>query len=187
MYPVKIDGEWIALREFTADDVDALLPIYGDPEATRHMSFEPQTREQVAQFPANAARQAQETPRLEYALAVALTRTGDLIGSARLALGEHRSGQIGFALRVDQWGQGLGTETARLLLELGFRRLGLHRIWAARAPDNVSARVLWKVGMVPEGRIRDHVFVRGAWRDSVTYSILEDEWRSPAPGLSLSP
>jgi RimJ/RimL family protein N-acetyltransferase len=50
--------------------------------------------------------------------------------------------------------------------------LGLHRIWAARSPFNeASARALSRVGMVEEGRIRDHVFVRGAWRNSLTKPI----------------
>ncbi|MET8697468.1 GNAT family protein [Kitasatospora sp. NPDC004723] len=33
-------------------------------------------------------------------------------------------------------------------------------------------------GATEDGRIRDHVFVHGAWRDSITYSILEHEWAS---------
>jgi ribosomal-protein-alanine N-acetyltransferase len=27
-----------------------------------------------------------------------------------------------------------------------------------------------------EGRIRDHVFTNGAWRDSLLYSVLDREW-----------
>ncbi|MEV7421642.1 MULTISPECIES: GNAT family protein [unclassified Streptomyces] len=30
--------------------------------------------------------------------------------------------------------------------------------------------------MTEEGRIRGHVHVRGAWRDSITYGILREEW-----------
>jgi ribosomal-protein-alanine N-acetyltransferase len=109
-------------------------------------------------------------------LAVADVRTGELVGSARLALGEYQSGQIGFALRPDQWGQGRGTETVRLLQRLGFDELGLHRIWGARSPVNeASARTMRKTGMVEEGTIRGHLFTRGAWRDSVVHSILADE------------
>lgn len=37
--------------------------------------------------------------------------------------------------------------------------------------------------MTEDGRIRDHVFVRGAWRDSITYSILEHEW-APLVGIA---
>jgi RimJ/RimL family protein N-acetyltransferase len=63
------------------------------------------------------------------------------------------------------------------LLELAFGRLKLHRVWGARSPVNeASARLMAGVGMAEEGRIRHHVFVRGAWRDSVVHSILEDEW-----------
>jgi hypothetical protein len=36
--------------------------------------------------------------------------------------------------------------------------------------------------MTEDGRIRDHVLVNGAWRDSITYSILEHEW-TPVEGL----
>jgi len=183
VYPVAVQGEHIRLREFTGDDVDALHRVYGDPEATRHLSFEPRSRDQVAKLVTDTIRRAQETPRTEYALAVARNDNGELIGMARLALGEHRSGQIGFALRSDQWGRGFGTETVRLLLELGFRYLGLHRIWGARSPLNTdSEQVMVKVGMVEEGRIRDHVYVRGAWRDSITHAILEHEWQhAPRP------
>jgi len=56
----------------------------------------------------------------------------ELIGAARLATGEYDSATIGFALRPDQWGQGRGLETVRLLQRLGFTELGLHRIWGAR-------------------------------------------------------
>ncbi|MFF0477835.1 GNAT family N-acetyltransferase [Streptomyces sp. NPDC004284] len=86
---------------------------------------------------------------------------------------------IGFAPHPGEWGKGLGTETVHLLCALGFRAPGLHRIRAARSPFNeASARTLPRAGMTEDGRIRDHVFVRGAWRDSITYSILEHEWRS---------
>lgn len=111
-------------------------------------------------------------------LAVADAKSSELIGTARLALGEHQSGQIGFALRTDQWGQGKGTDTVRLLQHLGFRELGLHRIWGARSPVNeASARTMLTAGMVEEGTIRGHLFIRGGWRDSVVHSILSDEYR----------
>ncbi len=114
-----------------------------------------------------------------------MTRRGEhrLIGYARLATEPQQAATIGFALHPAAWGKGLGTETVHLLCALGFDVLGLHRIWAARAPLNeASARTLLRAGMTEDGRIRDHVFVHGAWRDSITYSILEHEW-APIDGL----
>ncbi|EYT82194.1 acetyltransferase [Streptomyces sp. Tu 6176] len=177
MTPVHLTGHRLALREVEPEDTEALLAIYGDPEATRHLSFEPRTPEQVQAIVDRSIASATVTPRTEYCLA--LTRHGEhrLIGYARLATEPQQAATIGFALHPAAWGKGLGTETVHLLCALGFRTLDLHRIWAARSPLNeASARTLLRAGMTEDGRIRDHVFVHGAWRDSITYSILEHEW-----------
>ncbi|MEV1007946.1 GNAT family protein [Streptomyces sp. NPDC049881] len=174
MYPVTRTSARLALRELVVDDVDALSAVYGSAEATRYLSFEPRTREQTGLVVARSMVAAVAEPRTEYALAVR-ERAGDgpLVGFARLALGGQRAGQIGFALRPDRWGRGYGTELVGALLDFGFDGLGLHRIWAARAPDNAASRaVLTRSGMTEEGRIRHHVHVRGAWRDSVIHSRL---------------
>lgn len=176
MYPVAVAGPRLRLREFEPEDVTALHRVYGDVEATRFLSFEPRSRDAVELLVKRIVADAQTEPRNEYAMAVEAA-DGDMIGMARLATGEFRSGQVGFALRPDTWRQGYGAEAATLLLELGFGRLGLHRIWGARSPVNVaSARVMASIGMIEEGRLRHHVFVRGSWRDSVVHSILEPEW-----------
>lgn len=175
MYPVIINGSMVSLREFTDDDVVPLHKIYGNEEATRHLSFEPRTVGQVESIVNAAMESAGAKPITEYMLAVA-DKDGELIGSARLAVGEHESAQIGFALRPDHWRQGKGLETVRLLQRLGFGELGLHRIWGARSPLNlVSARTMRAAGMVEEGTIRGHLYTRGAWRDSVVHSILCEE------------
>jgi len=180
-YPVSVTGARLALRELRAGDADALHAVYGDPQATEHLSFEPQDRAQVARFVTAAAREAHDDPRTFYALAVADAHSPGLIGFARLSLGPHRSAELGLALHPSVWGQGYGTETVGLLLRLGFERLRLHRIWGARSPRNVASAVaMARNGMLQEGRIRDHLFTHGAWRDSVAHSVLEHEWRPPA-------
>ena len=179
MRPVKYSNSRVTLREFTVDDADAVHAVYGNPKATEHLSFEPRSPEQVEAIVQRAMVSANEEPRTEYALAVT-TSSGELIGSARLAMDPHQqqAATIGFALNPAYWGQGYGTETVRALMGLAFDELGLHRLWAARSPDNeASHRTLVKAGMTEEGRIRAHVHVRGKWRDSITYSVLAEEWR----------
>ncbi|GAA2302008.1 hypothetical protein GCM10010149_59150 [Nonomuraea roseoviolacea subsp. roseoviolacea] len=180
MHPVTITTPRLHLREFESGDADALLAIYGDPAVARHMSFEPRNRDQVEATIANVMAAAGQEPRLDYSLAGVLP-SGELVAFARLAIDVghplQNSGQIGFALRADQWGRGLGGETVRLLLRLGFDELGLYRIWGARSPVNeASARVMSKVGMVEEGTIRGHLKLASGWRDSVVHSILRPEW-----------
>lgn len=178
MNPITIEGPQLAFRELREDDVDALFAIYGSEAATEHLSFDPRPLDAVAAVVAGGIADAQADPRTVYALAVTLKGSPSLIGYARLALEAHRAGQIGFALNPSVWGRGYGTETVQLLLKLGFEQLALHRLWGARSPKNLtSARAMSANGMVEEARIRDHVFTHGAWRDSITHVILEDEWR----------
>jgi RimJ/RimL family protein N-acetyltransferase len=188
MHPVEITGLRLRLREFTDKDVDAVHAVYGDAEATRHLSFEPRTREEVEAIVARSIASAAAEPRTEYALAVDRFRAdgedadGSVVGFARLALDPHsqRAATIGFALRPGVWGAGLGTETVHLLCALAFRTLGLHRVWAARAPRNTaSARTLRRAGFTEDGLLRAHVHVRGAWRDSVLHTVLAPEWTPP--------
>ncbi|WP_301123132.1 GNAT family N-acetyltransferase [Mycolicibacterium fortuitum] len=67
-------------------------------------------------------------------------------------------------------------EAARMLLRFGFAQLQLRRISATCHPDNhASARVLEKAGLVFGGRMRSHLLVRGAWRDSLLYAAITDD------------
>lgn len=181
MYPVQRSSSRLELRELTIEDVDAVLAIYGSPEATEHLSFEPRTREQVGEIVARSVASATAKPRSEYALAVVERDTNELIGFGRLAMDPHqpRGATFGFALRPNAWGVGYGLETVRLLLGLGFDELDLHRIWGARSPRNeASAKTMTAAGMVEEGIIRGHIKKAGQWRDSVVHAMLEDEWRA---------
>jgi ribosomal-protein-alanine N-acetyltransferase len=181
MHPVLISGSTVMLRELAEADADALHQVYGDHEATRYLSFEPRSMEQVAAIISGALTSAAADPRTEYMVAVA-DKDEALIGAARLAAGEYESATIGFALRPDQWGQGKGRETVRLLQRLGFTELGLHRIWGARSPLNqASARTMRAAGMIEEGTIRGHLYTRGSWRDSVVHSILREEFHGWQP------
>ncbi|WP_067483950.1 GNAT family N-acetyltransferase [Actinomadura hibisca] len=183
MYPVKLSCAQVELREFTSADIDGVLAVYGDPAVTEHLSFEPRTRDQVVATLNSVMTAAKAEPRTEYSLAAASVATGDVIGFARLAIDAQHPGQssaqLGFALRADHWRQGLGAETVRLLLQLGFAELGLHRLWGARSPDNNgSGRLMTRLGMIEEGRIRGHIRIGDGWRDSIVHSILEEEWRT---------
>ncbi|QNP72247.1 GNAT family N-acetyltransferase [Streptomyces roseirectus] len=179
MHPVLRQGPRLHLRELQPSDTDALFAIYGSELATAHLSFEPRTRDDVRAMVTHAEASARVDPRTEYVLGVAEHATGTLVGVARLAADPHqlRAATMGFALNPAHWGQGLGTETVRLLLALAFEDLALHRVWAARSPANEpSARAMSRAGMTVEGRIREHVHKRGAWRDSVVHAMLEREW-----------
>ncbi|MFD5891527.1 GNAT family N-acetyltransferase [Streptomyces sp. NPDC060334] len=111
MTPVHLAGTRLVLREVEPEDTAALLAIYGNPEATRHLSFEPRTRDQVQGIVDRSIASAKDTPRSEYRLAITPLGEHRLIGYARLATEPQRAATVGFALNPAEWGKGLGTET----------------------------------------------------------------------------
>ncbi len=180
MYPVTLTGRVVTLREFRSEDAADALAIIGDDQVTRWLSFDSRDTAAAQAMVDGAAERAQLKPRTEYYLAVT-TPDDELVGFARLAFAGVKAAKLGYAIRADRWGKGYATDAVRRMIELGFAELGLHRISAAIGPDNVaSIAVVSKLGMQYEGRIRDHVFTSGAWRDSLLYSVLEHEWPASA-------
>ncbi|MEV4893751.1 GNAT family N-acetyltransferase [Nonomuraea sp. NPDC050547] len=181
MHCVNVVGERLGLRDVTPADIDALHAIYGNRAATEHLPFNPRSLDEVAGIVEEAMAAAATEPRRLYLLAVTDPDHHGVIGVARLHVeADHpHSAEIGLGLRPDQWGRGIGTDLIRLLLGFGFRSLGLHRIWGARAPANIPAQLaMLTAGMIEEGRIRHHVLAPDGWRDSVVHSAIVDEWNS---------
>jgi RimJ/RimL family protein N-acetyltransferase len=177
-YPVEIHGPRLTLRDFTPGDLGGVLAVVGDERVTHHLSFDTKDEAQALRYLDAAVARARSQPRPDYFLAIIENASAALVGFVRLGLTGVRAADLGYGLRHESWGRGYATEAAAQLIGFGFLRLGLHRISAAVGPENIaSQRVIERLGMQYEGRIRDHVFTNGAWRDSLTYSILEDEWQ----------
>lgn len=178
VFPVSLAGARLILREFRTDDLDSSMTIVGDPEVTRSLSFDSRDRTVQAERLTQDIARARSSPRPDYYLA-ACDETDTLVGFVRIGIGGHRSGELGYAIRRKDWGKGYATEAATLMIEFGFGTLDLHRIQAACGPDNkASQKLLAGLNFLPEGRLRDHVFTNGAWRDSLLYSLLRHEWTS---------
>lgn len=107
--------------------------------------------------------------------------SGGLIGAAGLEVEPaHRRAELGYWIGVPYWNRGFATEAARAVTDYGFRDLDLHRIYATVFPKNpASARVLEKIGMALEGRLREHVRKWEVQEDVEYYAVLASEWTRP--------
>lgn len=118
-------------------------------------------------------------PRYDYELAVILKQNGILIGGCGIHITniKNKEGSIGYCYDNKYWRNGYASETASAIIKFGFQELNLHRIFATCCPDNIgSAKVMEKIGMKKEGRLREHKLQKGKWRDSFIYSILDYEY-----------
>lgn len=144
--------------------------IIGDDRVTQYLSFDSRTMRQSVDMINGIKERATIEPRAEYYLAVVLD--GDrLAGFVRLGLGGVRAAKLGYATNANHWGKGYATDASRTIIAFGFSRLNLHRITAAIGPSSAaSIAVATKLGLQYEGRLRDHVFTNGEWRDSLLYA-----------------
>ena len=85
--------------------------------------------------------------------------------------------EINFLIDPEARKQGYATEAVHVIIDYLFTSYDIVRIQAETHPENTAAiRVLDKNGFTQEGVLRKNVFTMGAWRDSLLFSILRDEW-----------
>ena len=177
---VRLETERLILRELTMEDVPALNAVDGDPEVARWNGFDPPSLDGTRGYLESVIKDAGQSPRQYYTLAIVTRTDNRLIGRCGFDRGgpDLLAGMVGYCLHRDLWGQGYMTEAVRALVDFGFRELELHRIWAECDPDNIGSwRVLEKVGMRREGHmIESFRYPSGEWVDSYHYAILAREW-----------
>ena len=75
----------------------------------------------------------------------------------------------------DFWGKGFGSDALLAILNVGFCWFNLHRIFLHVVAENVRAiRAYEKCGFKHEGRLRDAVFIDGAYHDVLLMSVLAE-------------
>lgn len=173
------------LREFTENDWPAVLAYQQDPRYLRYYEWPERTVTDAQAFVQMFLNFQGTSPRTKFQLAVVHRGTGQLIGNCGLRLKSVGAieADIGYELSPEQWGNGYATEAAQAMVNWGFTEFNLHRISALCLADNVgSARVLEKVGMKLEGRMRENEQFKGRYWDTLLYAILDDEWRERGDG-----
>ena len=176
---MELHTDRLRLREFVTADWPAVLAYQRDPRYLRYTEWADRTPGDAQRFVQMFLDQQQDQPRRKFQLAVVLKTGGQLIGNCgiRQAAAGAREADIGYELSPDQWGHGYATEAARAIVQFGFAELKVHRIWAWCIADNVaSARVLEKLGLKLEGRLREKEYFKGRWWDTLMYGILKEEW-----------
>jgi RimJ/RimL family protein N-acetyltransferase len=177
---IFLETDRITMRDFTPDDVEALVELDRDPEVMRYITGgEPTPRATI---------EREVLPRF-----LAFHEAGDGLGFwAALDRRDHRflgwfhlrpessdPNDIGLGYRLHRraWGRGLATEGSRALLAHGFETLGLSDIVANAMPDNAaSIRIMEKLGMTFDER---HTHAGGI--ELVRYRITRAVWAALQP------
>jgi RimJ/RimL family protein N-acetyltransferase len=106
---------------------------------------------------------------------------GSLIGMIRTSEIDvtNRSICVGADVAPEWRGKGYGTKIYRALLKYLFSDLAYHRIFLLVLETNAVGRRLYEnMGFKVEGVQRKAIWRDGCWRDYVSMSLLDDEYRA---------
>ena len=177
--PVTLEGAHVRLEPLSLDHVDALAAVGLDPSIWEWTTSLIRTRDEMRRWVATALDWARAGTCLPFA-----TReraSGVIVGSTRLANAEPAHGriEIGWTWIAPAWQRtAVNTEAKLLMLAHAFERLGVRRVELKTDALNARSRAaIARLGAVEEGTLRRHMITDGGRpRDSVYFSILDDEW-----------
>jgi RimJ/RimL family protein N-acetyltransferase len=180
---ITLVGDFVTLRPLTAGDAQ-LTHAWRRGERAANLNAGPQSVEQQAHW--IAAR-----PASEYNFIIEL-RDGRPVGMVSLSDIDttHRRAEPGRFLIGDEAavrGVPAAVEAMKLVYELAFDKLELHRVHGTVASDN-ALMIKWQkfMGMTEEGRLRDHYFINGKFQDAVLFGMLAEEyWTKALPKMTL--
>jgi RimJ/RimL family protein N-acetyltransferase len=173
-------GERVRLRRVEREDLPRFVAWLNDPEVRGHLAlFHPLSLPLEEQWFA-------ETLRAEPAaqpFSVEVRRAGATGGDEWTHVGaagfhavdwRNRAAELGIVIGEKAfWGGGYGTDAVRTLARWGFDELNLNRIWLKVFDNNPRAvRSYEKVGFEVEGRLRQHEFRDGRYRDVLIMGLL---------------
>jgi len=174
-----IRGEKVVLRPWDLADAERVAGWLADDDVTRFLPFWlPPTPKQEEAWVRSAV--AGET---RFAIDTLASRH---IGHCSLQeqAGHAACSEVGLWIGEKEcWGQGYGTDALITLCTFGFAHQGLHRIFLHVVADNAGAvRCYEKAGFRQEGRLREHRYHVGRYRDVLCMGLLRDEFRAQFPG-----
>jgi [ribosomal protein S5]-alanine N-acetyltransferase len=146
----QLQGPRLTLRRFTEADVPRVCEILSNWRVTRMLRRAPPyppNAEDLADWFANHEREWL----LGAAYRFGAVATSRIVGSVDIGEIDRGVGDLGYWFDQACWGQGYGGEAAGLVRDFAFGTLGLRRLVAGHAIENVaSGRILLRLGFRSE-------------------------------------
>jgi RimJ/RimL family protein N-acetyltransferase len=177
--PGVLEGSVVRLVPMERSHLFALADVGLDPSLWTLIPTPVTDLESMRRWVETALRQQAEGTALPF---VTVERSsGRIVGSSRFGtwVPEHRRVEIGWTWIAPAWQRtGVNTEAKLLMLRHAFETLGCQRVELKTDALNIRSRAaILRLGAREEGTFRKHMITEhGRVRDSVYFSIVDDEW-----------
>ena len=173
---VKTDR--LILRKVCGDDVEDMYEYSCNPGVTEFLTWSPHP-DKICTLEYISYLQSRYRTGDFYDWAVVVKADGKMIGTCGFTRFDYdnNAAEVGYVINPEYRGRGVAPEALARVLEFGFTELKLNRIEARYIVGNeVSRRVMEKVGMKFEGIRRQSLLNRGEYVDVGYCSILASEY-----------
>lgn len=172
-----IRGELVNLRAVERTDAPDLVRWFNDPKVMRYWGVGDATVSS-SDIQRRIEGWLDDEVRLgRPACLIAETLDGAAVGL--VVLSDYRPDDRSTALSLmigepELWGQGLGTDTLRAIVDACFSSWNLHRLWLRAEAFNERARRLYhRLGFAHEATLRDATYLDGEYHDVLIFALLE--------------
>lgn len=177
--PVTLQGAAVRLEPLTLVHVGPLAEVGLDPSLWALAQHVIRTRAEMQAYVEEALAEQQGGTALPFATVE--QASGQVVGSTRFANAshEHRRVEIGWTWIAPAWQRSaVNTEAKFLMLRHAFERMEARRVeFKTSTLNERSRRAMRRLGATEEGVLRQHMIrPDGTSRDSVYFSVLDDEW-----------
>ena len=178
--PVTLTGDWVRLEPLSLErHLDLLASIALDPDLWRWTLNVVETKDDLRRYLEEALREQAEGRSVPFATMD--LATGRPAGCTRFGNIEprHRRVEIGWTWVGREFQRSrVNTEAKLLMLQHAFETWGCQRVELKTNVLNQRSRsAMLRIGAKEEGILRKHALSdRGIPRDTVYYSVIEEEW-----------
>lgn len=176
-YP-RLETDRLNLRNFSMDDCDDVTRMVDDPQIAANTIEIPHPYEYHMAADWIKSHRKNFNAGQGVVFAITCREAGNLIGAIGLTINSvDNKAEMGYWIGREYWNKGYATEAGKAVVAYGFDKLGLHRIFGKHLRRNLaSGKVMQKVGMLYEGRLREDVKKNGELEDLELYGMLKADY-----------
>jgi RimJ/RimL family protein N-acetyltransferase len=184
--PTTLEGRVVRLEPLGLHHLDALCAVGLEPALWAFTTMQITTPEQMRAYVQTALDEQRAGTALPFAT---VDRAGGtVVGTTRFAnaVHEHARVEIGWTWIAPRWQRtGVNTEAKLLMLRHAFEVLRVRRVELKTSALNLRSRAaMLRIGATEEGTLRKHMInADGSARNSVYFSITDDDWVAVRPRL----
>lgn len=171
----ELTTDRFVLRRFTEEDTAEMYYFRSDPIILQYLDKDPcPSLEEAKAFINRINKEIDENNSILWAIAFK-DNPATSIGSIcywQLMKAHHRA-EMGYLVAPAYWSKGVMKEVMPVVLEYGFRQMGLHSVEARLNPGNkASAAVLERAGFSKEAHFKEDFFYNGKYTDTLVYGLV---------------